>query len=173
MIKTYKELQLNIYKAIDALYADATSYQEMWMIKIAKRELSLSKADYMNDLSIKYEFKIEFSEASFRLRWFHCRFVRNGGRVVRIARAIAVPRNGKYGSDRFKDASEWELDFILELEKYLCPIRNQLKFLMKMHLDLGRVQMICGEKLVPVRMKDRVEMPTVSIKYFKQKFAVA
>lgn len=48
MKKTHSELQRILYLEIDDLYSEAILYQDMRMRKIAERELSLTKNDYIN-----------------------------------------------------------------------------------------------------------------------------
>ncbi|WP_028865263.1 conjugative transfer protein MobI(A/C) [Psychromonas aquimarina] len=170
MKSAHTELKDKLYSVIDSLYIDTVMYQEMWMAKIAKRELSLSDNDYKNNQAIKYQLRVEFSGSGFIIRWLTCKFVRNNSKVIRLTKAIAIPRNGMYSKDKFKDASEWELALILELENILGPIRNQLKHLMKCHISLRNASKAIGEKFDAIDIKHRVEIPTASIKGFKEKY---
>lgn len=165
----YLNIQNAIYSQIDDLYLETVLYQDMWMRKVAQRELSLSRNDYLNGKGIRYQLRVEFSESTFVIRWISCTFIHNSNRAVRVTKSIAIPRNGKYTKPQFKHASEWELDLILEVEKYLAPIRHQLKHIMKMHFALGNAFQTNGDKLIPLKIKDKVTPTTVSIKYYKKK----
>ncbi len=169
-MEQYETLQKNIYGSIDELYMEAVSVQEIWMMKVARKELSLSANDYREGQGTKYELRIDISGPSFILKWLSCDFHRNGKKIVRVARSISIPRNGKYTIANFKDASKWELDLILEMENHLAPIRNQTKHLMKCHFSLGWAVTASGNQMETSKIKDRVTAPTVSIKHYKEKF---
>ncbi|WP_413694440.1 conjugative transfer protein MobI(A/C) [Psychromonas sp. KJ10-2] len=133
----HSELQKNIYKAVDELYSDAVTYQEMWMRNIAKRELSLSSGDYQNGQELTISFPLIFQDSGFSMRWMKHRFIRNNNKLARLVKSISLPVSESTKKRSFKDASDWELSLILEVEEHLAPIRKELKHLMKMHLLLG------------------------------------
>lgn len=170
MKRIYSDLQNHLYTAMNELYRKAKIRQQLWMRKIAKRELSFSADDYKNDLRIKYQLRIEFSGPSFIIRWFRYDFYRNGGKLVRVVKSVPSPKNGKYTKGHFKDASEWELDVILRLEFALSKIRAQTKILMDCHRAF-----LCAIKIenvdIPVKnLCFRVSPNPASIKTYKEKY---
>lgn len=164
---TTEEVRASIYKKIDELYDSAKIIQELWMRKIAQRELSRKDDASRREESTSYEFRLEFNGPTFVCRWIEVRFVRNGNRTTRLTKSIAVPRDGKYKSSQFKRAEDWELTIIEQMEEALSKIRNTNKNLMKAVIYVQYAAKANGEKLKPVPIKERVTPTSHSIKKFK------
>jgi len=174
MSESYIVLRDAVYSAIDALYEDAVLYQKIWMRQVAKKELELAgKINSKLDDRTSYQLRIELSGASFIIRWLHVKFTRNNGKLIRLNKAIAIPRNGKYTKANFGYAAEWELNMIVELEDQLAPIRFQLKHLMKAHKSIWyAARGVANNDLKIVSIRERVTPPDFSISKFKEKMSI-
>lgn len=161
------EIRDMMYKQIDELYMEACIIQELWMRKVAERELSRKNDPARKTEETNYEFRLEFNGTSFRCRWMNIKFVRNGNKLIRVVKSLAVPEGGKYKMSQFKKADRWELEIIEQMEEPLARIRNTTKHLMKALVSLQYAAKAKGKKLKPIPIKERVTPTTHSIKKFK------
>ncbi len=137
-------------------------------VQIAERESNRQYGVNIQKESTNYELNLDFSGASFSVRWFNVGFVRNGTRVVRLRKSIAVPKNRRYTEANFKKAEPWELEIILQIESVMFPIRNQLISLMKAHYNILMAAKSGGIKINTMDLRERVTPKEISIKMFKE-----
>lgn len=162
-----KDIQASIYQNLDELYEEAKVYIEIWMRKVAERELS-RKQHTINKESTNYNLALEFNDVSFRLRWFHYQFVKTGSKTIRVTKSVAIPESLKYSASQFKYAEPWELELINQVEDAAYIIRHKVQNLMKMHRLLITGSKFVKEPLTITPSKDRVTKSTQSIKKYKE-----
>lgn len=165
-----KEIQQAIYKKIDDLFDDAQYLIMVWMKEVAKREKHREGTALGREERTNYEFRIELSGPSFRMRWFNVKFVKRAGKAVRITKPVSLGESDKVGSKKFPFAQDWEMELILNVEEQASKIRAQLKHLMKAHQSLTYAAKAAGiSDFKPVPIKQRVTITKYSISEFKQK----
>jgi hypothetical protein len=170
MIK-YEELIKNIYAAIDELYVQTSDQYMMWARMIAQRELSRKNNGLPQREKTGYDLRIELNGASFFIYWREVRFVKNGTKLIRLTKNLAVPRNYIYDKSKFKNASDWELDLIMLAEEYFSVTRKQLNHLMKAHTSILFAAKSSGTKITSTPIKNRVRQINVSVQSMKQKLS--
>ncbi|NGZ66580.1 hypothetical protein G6Z92_06220 [Vibrio aestuarianus subsp. cardii] len=168
---TYIAIRDAIYAQIDAEYELARAVQELWMRKVAERELSRKKDASRRDESTNYEFRLEFNGASFNCRWIRVQFVKRGTKTIRVTKSIAIPKDGKYKISQFKYANEWESNIISQMEEALWPIRNSTKHLMKAMINVRYGAKSSGITLDSIAISDRVSPTTQSIQAYKRRLS--
>lgn len=168
-----KEIQEAIYKKIDDLFDDAQYIIMVWMKEVAKREKNREGTALGREERTNYEFRIELSGPSFRLRWFNIKFVKRTGKglkPLRVAKPVSLGEFDKVGIKKFPLAQDWELELIQNVEKHASEIRAQLKHLMKAHQSITYAAKAAGiSDFKPVPIKQRVTITKYSISEFKQK----
>lgn len=168
---SFAAIQAAIYAQIDREYEGAKFVHSVWMRKVAERELSRRGDASRRTESTNYEFRLEYKGVSFICRWFRVQFVKRGSKTIRVVKAIAIPREGKYKRAQFKHAREWELEMIEEMEEVLYSHRSVVKNLMKSHFHLLAASKYSHEPLKSIPIKERVIPITASIKGYKEKFS--
>lgn len=165
--RTMREIQNAIYTELDMLYDEAKLYLEIWMTRVAKRELQ-RKNNPANKERTNYYLALEFNGLAFRPRWFRVQFVKNGQRTLRLSKSLSVPKNNQYSIAQFKYAEDWELDLIEEVEEGLSIVRKKVALLMKAHQSIIGAAKIDNEPLIVSSCKERVEVTTQSIAKIKE-----
>nr|WP_321382876.1 conjugative transfer protein MobI(A/C) [uncultured Vibrio sp.] len=159
-----------IQDEIDSLYEESKYLYEYWMRKIADREVKrLQRRDKKE--RTHYQLSLEFHGSSFRTRWIHVQFIKHNERIIRVAKPIAVPRNNKYGSVKFKYAEPWELDLICKIEEVLYPIRVKKSALMKAHQTLIKTNKFLNVGCDISMLKQRVSPTMHTIAKYKQSYS--
>ena len=161
------EIRDSIYRVIDELYRDSQMYQEIWMRKIAEREVNRSRQKGKSTEATNYELRLEMSGPSFRIRWMKVLFVRHGEKYTRVVKSIPVPESCQYKKKNFPKAEDWELEIILMIEEGMASVRKQLKHLMKSHQSLTYAAKEKGQSLEVLPLRSRIEPRNISIKMFK------
>ncbi|WP_305372796.1 conjugative transfer protein MobI(A/C) [Photobacterium leiognathi] len=161
-----EEIQQSIYKIIDLHYRDAVDVLTLWMRVISKRELNYERTKE----KANYELRVEPHGVGFRIRWFHIKFTKNNHKLIRIAKSIPVPENGRYGKEKFKYAEPWELELIQQAEDEFSGIRYELKHLLKAHQSIlyASKSNLGNEPLSGILLKDRTEITKPTFSEIKQ-----
>jgi hypothetical protein len=160
-----------IYKEIDKLYYEARSAYEKWLTIVAERELQRTRMELNKRERTNYELRLEFSENSFRCRWFKVEFHRHHTtkKLKKIYTAIAEPESGNYGKGKFRSANEWELELIMYAEVEFAPIRNKVKHLMKAHRNILYAAKAGNIKVEVKPQVTRVEKTELTISSIKKR----
>ncbi|OEF08217.1 hypothetical protein A1QK_06485 [Vibrio genomosp. F10 str. 9ZD137] len=158
-----------IYRDLDDLYEETKFIFESWMRNIAEKEVRRSQRGDKKERT-NYQLSFEFHGSSFRIRWIYVRFVKNGERIIRIAKPLAIPRSHCYSKSKFKHAELWELDLICKIEEVLYPIRVKKSALMKAHQTLLRANKLVGSSGNYSSSKERVVPTSNTISKYKQRY---
>jgi hypothetical protein len=167
MIK-YETMLSELYKGIDGLYEETTDYYRLWMRHVAQREVSRLNNGLKHKESTRYELRLELKTVGFGIYWYSVRFVKNGSRLVRLCKMIALPKTGQYTKANFKDATEWELNLILNAEEQLGRVRKQLKHLVSAHTSVLLSSKATGVKVKQIPISKRVNKIDLTIQDIKK-----
>ncbi|GAM71717.1 hypothetical protein JCM19236_6300 [Vibrio sp. JCM 19236] len=162
-----REVQQAIYRELDNLYDEAKLYLEIWMGRIAEREVK-RKNNKNNREFTNYSLSLEFNGNAFRIRWFRIQFVKNGEKTIRLAKAISVPKSHHYPPSSFSKADDWELDLITQIEEGVSVIRKKVNYLMRAHKNVIGASSLDDEPLIASSCKERVQVTTKSIAKIKE-----
>lgn len=96
---------MNSIKAIredlDELYVEAKYIFEAWMKEVATREVRRIQSRNRKEKT-NYQLALEFHGNSFRIRWLRVQFIKNNERIIRVSKPLAVPKNFRYSTAKFK-----------------------------------------------------------------------
>ena len=159
----------DIYKEIDNLYYESRTVYEKWMTIIAERELARTNNSLDGKESTNYELRLEFTESSFRCRWFKVEFFRHHTtkKLTKNYVALEVPEDGIYKKGKFRKASDWEIELIMYAEAEFGPIRKTIKHLMKAHQSILYAAKAGNKKVTAKPQVTRVEKTPLTIGLIK------
>lgn len=160
-----------IYEELDSLYSKAMSLQEIWMRKIAEKEVSRRQRGMLGKEFTKFELRVEPNGQSFTVRWLSIRFVKHASRTkaTRIAKSISIPANGHYKKTQFKSADDWEIELCTNADAVLAQIRVQVKHLMRAHQSILLASKSAGINVQVKPQKERLSRTSVTIQKLKEK----
>ncbi len=171
--ENYELLLKANYEKVDELYEQAGKIYEMWVKEVAAREVMRETGYVDNSEKTIYQLNLFTQGAFFRLYWKKVVFFKHGNKTKRIVKHLKTPEKGFHGADSFHLASEWELKIILNVEKNLRPIRNQLKNLSKVHQFILYAAKAGGIDIKPIPIKERKTLSIFTFEELKNIFRAA